>query len=282
MRLKAPSVLTNAAVCDKMINKVRLYSSVTVQNLNDRCNMEGKSGEKTISLGELFASVKANLALVIALTVIVGAIGAVYAFMFKKTTYTARATLQVYVNPEETNIPETTAYSFGTYLAEDYMKVLKYPEYIKNAADKGVKINAGGLKFSHEEKSVLLEVSYTVKSKQNIRKKVADDLNGYLEYTKEAIDEGENSNYANRLKIESVATENDVTASRGALTTVLIALVAGFALSIIVVIIKYFADDKFRSKEDVEAVTGATVLTVIGLSYGDKKKDRAEGETKNV
>lgn len=246
--------------------------------------MEEKTTEKTISLGELFASIKAHLALVIILTLSVSAIGAVYAFAFKKTTYTARATLQVYVNPEETSISETTAYSFGTYLAEDYMKVLKYPEYIKNAADKGVKINANGLKFSHEEKSVLLEVSYTVKSKQNIRKKVADDLNDYLVYTKTAIDEGENSNYANRLKIESVATEKDVTASRGAITTVLIAFFAGLALSVVAVIIKYFADDKFRSKDEVEAITGATVLSVIGFSYGEKKKEKngADGGAKNV
>ena len=247
--------------------------------------MDEKNTAKTISLGEIFASLKAHLIFIIVFTLAISVIGAIYALAFKKTTYTASATLQVYVQPTEDNkISETAAYSFGTYLADDYMKVLKYPEYIKNAAEKGVKINASGLKFDHPEKSVLLEVAYTVKSKQDVREKTAKDLNKYLEYTKEAIDAGENSNYAGRLRIESYATADTVSASRGAGTTIIIAFILGLVISVAIIVIKYFVDDTFKSKEDVESVTGATVLTVIGLigDDGRKSKQGAKGGAENV
>lgn len=247
--------------------------------------MDEKNTAKTISLGEIFASLKAHLIFIIVFTLAISVIGAIYALAFKKTTYTASATLQVYVQPTEDNkISEATAYSFGSYLVDDYMKVLKYPEYIKNAAEKGVKINASGLKFDHPEKSVLLEVAYTVKSKKDVREKTANDLNKYLEYTKEAIDAGENSNYAGRLRIESKATADTVSASRGAGTTIIIAFILGLVLSVAIIVIKYFVDDTFKSKEDVESVTGATVLTVIGLlgDDGRKSKQGAKGGAENV
>ena len=247
--------------------------------------MDEKNTAKTISLGEIFASLKAHLIFIIVFTLAISVIGAIYALAFKKTTYTASATLQVYVQPTEDNkISETAAYSFGTYLADDYMKVLKYPEYIKNAAEKGVKINASGLKFDHPEKSVLLEVAYTVKSKQDVREKTANDLNKYLEYTKEAIDAGENSNYAGRLRIESRATADTVSASRGAGTTIIIAFFLGLVISVAIIVIKYFVDDTFKSKEDVESATGATVLTVISLlgDDGRKSKQGAKGGAENV
>ena len=247
--------------------------------------MDEKNTAKTVSLGEIFASLKAHLIFIIVFTLAISVIGAIYAFAFKKTTYTASATLQVYVQPTEDNkISETTAYSFGTYLADDYMKVLKYPEYIKKAAEKGVKINASGLKFDHPEKSVLLEVSYTVKSKKDVREKTANELNNYLKYTKEAIDAGENSNYAGRLRIESYASPDTVSASRGAGTTIIIAFILGLVISVAIIVIKYLVDDTFKSKEDVESVTGATVLTVIGLigDDGRKSKQGAKGGAENV
>ena len=241
--------------------------------------MEENGTTKSITAGEFFANLKAHIVFILATTLCITVIGAIYAFAFKKTSYTAGATLQVYVNADESNIAETTAYSFGTYLAEDYMKVLKYPAYIQNAAEKGVKINADGLKFSHEEKSILLEVTYTVKSKQDIRAKVADDLNKYLEYTKEAIDNGEKTAYSDRLNIESEASADTVVAKRGALKTVVIAFLAGLLLSVAIITIKFFADDKFKSKAEVEDITGATVLATVTFSDDAKKeaKQKARG-----
>ena len=251
--------------------------------------MDEKNTAKTVSLGEIFASLKAHLIFIIVFTLAISVIGAIYALAFKKTTYTANATLQVYVEPiiapdGKPILAETSAYSFGSYLADDYMKVLKYPEYIKNAAEKGVKINKKGLKFDHPEKSVLLEVAYTVKSKQDVSEKTASDLNKYLEYTKEAIDAGENSNYAGRLRIESRATADTVSASRGAGTTIIIAFFLGLIISVAIIVIKYFVDDTFKSKEDVESATGATVLTVISLlgDDGRKSKQGAKGGAENV
>ena len=245
--------------------------------------MDEKNTAKTVSLGEIFASLKAHFVFIIAFTLALSVIGAVYALAFKKTTYTASATLQVYVAPTG-NISETTAYSFGTYLAEGYMKVLKYPEYVKKAADNDIKINPNALKFTHPDKSVILEVTYSIKSKQNVKEKTANDLTEYLKFAIEEINKSENSYYANRLRIESEATADTVSANRGTGTTIMIFFLLGLVASVAIIVIKYFVDDTFKSKEEVEEITGATVLTVVALLEGDGRKSKcgAKGGTENV
>lgn len=234
--------------------------------------MENNKIVRTITFKEIIASLKAHMFFIILFTLVISVIGLVYAHVFMKTTYTAKATLQVYIEPDSgNNITETNAYSFGTYLAEDYMKLLTFPEYIENAAQKGVNINPKALKFDHLDKSVLIEITYSLKSKEDASEKVSDDLNKYLEYTKDAIDKGQNSNYANRLRIESRATASTVSVSGGANSASLMAFMLGLVLSILIIIIKFFVDDSFNSNEDVEAATGTAVLSVIGF-WGDEKK----------
>ncbi len=244
---------------------------------------ERMENEKSISLSEIWLVARANLLWVLLIVFVSTALGALYAYFVKETTYVATIDVVVQslndtnIDKDENKFTLTTAYQFSALLAPDYEKVMKSHEIINKVnEDKPqnlYKMSSGALNFKYTEESPYFSISYTYAvhggNSSTIKIAVADTLNNYVKECQDILHENENGNYlylADNLVVTSSANQTNVTVNSGRFTTIFLAGIIGVVLAFGLVLLIYFIDDRISTREDAERISGLTVLTLIDIS----------------
>ena len=243
---------------------------------------ERKENEKSISLSEIWLVARANIVWVLLIVLLCVGVGTAYAYLVKKTTYTA--TIDVVVqslndtnDKEDSKFTLTTAYQFSALLAPDYEKVLKSHEIINKVNEDRetghYKVSAGALSFKFTEESPYFSIKYTFSQHggdaTQIRIAVADTLNNYVKECQEILHENESGNYlylADNLVVTSSANQSNVSVSSGKLTTIMLAGLIGVVLAFILVLLIYFIDDRISTRDDAERISGVAVLAFVDIT----------------
>ena len=245
---------------------------------------ERNQTEKVLSFSEIWLVARANLIWLILIVLFCVGLGAGYAYLFKKTTYTASIDVGVLalndVNKDDSNkFTITTAYQYSAMLAPEYEKVMKSHEIINNInedKEEGVlNVSAGALNFTYTDGSPYFKISYSYSKlggdANEIKTMVADTLNNYVNECIDILNENDGKKYlflANNLIIisspnKSLVSDNNASSKFSAIA---ISGLIGLVLACLFVILIYFVDDRISTKDDAERLSGVSVLAFIDIS----------------
>lgn len=245
--------------------------------------------EKSLSFADVLGVLRSGIVWIIVITILCTLIGGVYAFAFKKTTYTSKLSAMIYVetykNPvtgEDEEVAEHTRYQYAALIAEEIGTFLLSPA-VMNACGENIK---GSLSVSPKEEQPIFTVSYSFSRKggdvKAIKEEIASSLNDYIDKAVQYLNVSEDvfKWYSGKIVVFSYAQAKDVAVSSNKIGVVLIALVIGLALSVVFVLIKNAFDDTLKTKEQIEAITGNQIIALIDISENQnvEKKPISTGE----
>ena len=252
--------------------------------------MENFEKEKSLSLADVLEILRSGIVWIIVITILCTAIGGVYAFLVKKTTYTASLKAFVYTatykdsQDKEVEISEMTSFQYGALLAPECPSVFLSNE-VMTAVVKEIGEIPGTIDFNIVENSAMFTVTYTYSqyggNVSEIKKEVAETLKAYMRESKKVID-ADNEKYryfSDKITISSEPTAESVTVATGKLKVILLAMLLGLVLSIIVVLVKHLLDDSVNSREQIELITGNQVIAVIDISHNSQEMQGANAST---
>ncbi len=229
-------------------------------------NVQSKNG---ISF---FKLVKANLLLMILITVLVGLLGSLFGILFVKPMYKAsrsvilRTELQSSTDEAtETNNASLAFLVIGQleyhFTSASYIEIAneKYLESNPNAKDE---VAPGSIGIDYKEESLIFTISYSDLSEDVAIKK----LKAVYEASKEYFEV-----YSKSYAIKLIPTDNAGTDdSRFAISEdyditkyILLSVLAGVVIAIVVVLIKNSLDNTVHDKGELEELTGSDVLAYI-------------------
>lgn len=268
---------------------------------NQEENVNVQEEQSGISLREIFFLFRKNLLLIIIVTFICTACGFGYARFIRKPTYTANATFVVQPDTIATDVSsEYQSYQYGGYLVDSVVSFVVSDPVMEKVAENlliedgeaepsETKILALADKIkkntsvSSGQSSLIVTVSYNLTSEfdtddensdraakicnmiVSASKEIADqkklDEEGHVLKDDNGKDMYRFYIYAN--KIESFSRAKDSKKSTKTLTITAIGCIIGIVLSCGFALIRYLVDDTYSSKDELERVTGAPVLTYI-------------------
>ena len=245
--------------------------------------------EKSLSFTDILGALRGGLIWIIVITLLCTLIGGVYAFLFKKTTYTAKLNAMIYVetykNPttdEEESVLEHTRFQYAALLTEKCSAIIM-SNSVLNAC--GSQIN-GGMSVIPEEEQPFFTITYTYSQKGGdvlkTQEQVAETLNQFVE---DAIDYI-NANpeiypwHAGKIFIFSPAQAKDVSASTNKTGVIAISFIIGLVLSVVFVLVKNSFDDTIKTKEQIEAITGSQIIATIDITNSETTQKVATAEVK--
>ncbi len=237
--------------------------------------------EDGLSLNQILFLIKKNLLLIFIIVFVLGFAGAIYGFFIKDVTYSTKATGLVEAEPVN-NSSEATAYSYSINLTNTF-KVFVVSDPVIDIAYNNLKgkyptLTKGAIKSAVKFETSSASMIVTLTASTNDPKLSIDIANSMMHAAQEcanSIDEetGDPSFkiLSNKLKIVQEASE--VSASRGTLKIVLIAVAAGLILSFAIIFIQYLANDTYTSKSEFENTYGIEVLASIPERYSSGGKN---------
>ena len=244
---------------------------------------------KAISFKDIGTLIKSNLILVISIIIISGLLGCLYALFIQPVEFTATTLLEVRYKESdvegeftesEKGKSDSSIYSFARYLPKGYEVLFTSPSYVKSYNENELNVNNplyGSLYFNiDEDLDVLFTVSYTYSKRCSgqefidTKNLVAETLDKYIAEAIQKVNEDDASVYANRLAVVSKAADSTVSTDKGMLKIGIIATLIGVIIAFVVLIIKHLLDETVGEKEDVEELTGTTVIAFIPLVQLEK------------
>ena len=234
--------------------------------------------EKSLSFADILGVLRSRIIWIIAITVLCTVIGGVYAFAFKKPTYTAKLNAMIYVETyknqvteEDKEVDEHIRYQYASLIAEEIGTFLLSPTVL-NACGQDLK---GSLSVTPTEDQPVFTVTYTYQKKGGdsnlVKAEVAETLNKFMDKAVEFMGNSDDGTdrfkwYSGKIVVFSEAQPKDVSASTGKLGVILIAFAIGLVLSVIFVLVKNAFDDTITTKEQIEAITGNQIIATIDIS----------------
>ena len=258
--------------------------------------------EKSLTLLEFFSVVKRNLIWVIIIVIAFLCMGGAYAYLVKKTTYTATVGVYVRVDEiyenEDQDVAEYTKYQYSALLAPEFEKPIKSNEMQRKISEMCIKndidvVYVGGLAFNYTEESAFFTISYSVSqhggNPEEIKKNLVNSLNMAVEESINVLDSEVDSDgkktygfLADKLVVYSKAEVQDVGVSTGRTTTIILAGLMGIIFACMLVVIVYFVDDRITTIEQAERISQQVVLSVVDLSPNFRTNNTNNDEEKTV
>lgn len=257
--------------------------------------------EKSLTLSEFFSVFKRNLIWVIVIVVAFLGIGGTYAYLLKKTTYTATINISVRAydsNDESTSgeFAEHLKYQYSALIAPEFEKVLKTYEMqrkvnakVKEFNDTATEeekidyINLNALSFIYTDESAFFNIAYSTKNlggdANAIKDRLVRSVNFYIDESIVILngkDSNGKNNYgflADKLYVDSHAYPDNVGVSTGRTSTIILSGLIGIIFACLFVIVIYFVDDRITTVEQVERISQQVVLSVIDISPNFKSNN---------
>ena len=266
-----------------------------------------KQNEKTITLGDIFRVLWKNVILLCVVTVLITIVGVIYTYAIAKPTYSSSASINVAVPTTNTDVDYSKSIQ-ATTTVTDSIKENAILEPVVEAYNKEILDEDGNGTFIIPG----TDTTISVKGKKSITyKQLADmvsvkhtantfkititvsnkdkDLTQYFaasiqeEVIKEAVKEKEDGTKgvfffaADSVSVSSKAKLGEYTSPNKKLYLI-VSFLGGLVLACIIIFIKEFMSNKFKTKEEIEILCNEKV---IGL-FPDRKEVAKRYSTKEV
>ncbi len=218
-----------------------------------------------------FKLVKANLLLIILTTLLVSLLGALLGVLYIKPEYKVsrsailRTELESSSLEAETNNASLAFLVIGQleyyFTAADYIDLANHKYEEKNGKSED-KIIASNIDVEYKEDSLIFTISYKDSNKAIATKKLKAVFEASVDYF---------SDHATPYNIKLIPTDNAETDSsrfavsenHGITECVVIGLLAGIIIAFAVVLIKTSLDNTVHDKDELEEITGVSMLACI-------------------
>ncbi len=226
----------------------------------------------------LFKILTKNLLLIILISVLCALLGLGYSILRVKPVYTASRS--VIIRTTLSSDTSASALPNQAALSKIYLgtisNIIKGDEIIKTAngllEDEEQMISAGDVGMSYDPNSLIFRLTYTDYSKEWASAKlnafvsaVASKIGGFIQ--------------AENVYIIDTQKECDIFETNFYSRYTLIGLCAGVVISVLIVLLIYALDNTVKSKEEMEELTGASVVAFIEKDV-DKPNKKAKAEIK--
>ena len=235
---------------------------------------EAQEGESTIRLGELFAALWKNIVLLVVITAVILAAGLIYTFAIAEEEYASTATFSVVVSDDSKNDQPTNEFDLtnsqkliGTVVGliqgdKIYSMVVEEHPVVGTVDDLKDRVTV-----SSSDDSFIITVTAQHTNSQLSMYMANYVVDALIEYTNTSTD-----NLALVLRNAVTRISDAQLGSYAAPNKTLyaaVSLLGGLVIGCVVVFIKEFASNKFRTRKEVEDLLGDRV---IGAFVDDKSK----------
>ena len=206
-----------------------------------------------------------NFWLIVAITILVGVIGAGVGVLRSKTTYKAEQNVLLSVS-----IADGAEAKYDVSLAKLYLptltevmkssKVEKRANEIYSAEGYPGYLSVGSVVINYNDDELIFSMAYSDLSKTVCEAK----LKAFIKASTEELEEN-GSKYFSAQEFLLTPTKSDfiITPSNNFTTYVVLGLAAGVVLSALIVFLIYFLDNKIKTSKELEDIVGVNVLAYI-------------------
>ncbi|MBE7086878.1 MAG: hypothetical protein E7369_01080 [Clostridiales bacterium] len=203
--------------------------------------------------------------LILAVTIICGAIGITLGFLRSTPTYTASRKILLNVDFDtKGSTSEATAVVNNNTLAKRTLPTIA--DIIKtravvdraNSYGHGGEINSKQISVTYSEKSLIFTISYTDLTEAE----AVVDLEDVVKAANEVIKEKEPTVFTS---LEFVETQNvaTVTKNTNIATYIILGFVGGLVLGVVLALLIFILDNKVKDGYELEEITGSSVIAII-------------------
>lgn len=233
--------------------------------------------EIEIDVRSLFATILNRLFVIILIGILVGGVAFVYTKFFISPQYVA--TTKVYIlskqDPNQKTLT-TSDIAFASYLAKDYETLLTTRPVLQevkkelnldmstDALEKMITVNV-------ETDTRIMEISVT-NTDPKLAKKIADKVREVANERLKVIMDG-----LEPVRSVDEAELPTTPASPNVKRNTMMGFIAGFGISLLVVIILFILDDTIKTPDDIEKRLGVSVLAAIPLKSEESSRRSSYG-----
>ena len=203
-----------------------------------------------------------RLKLIILVTLSFALLGLAYGLLFVKTEYTVTTSLILKLEADDVTAGENRNNASLTQLYFPPIKqVIFSPEVINKTNEtlpKDKQVNASSLGMVYGEKSMIFTMSYTDYDVSVAKEKLAT----IIETSKEFVSK-KNIILAESAEIVELQDGYDESSHSGLATTIVIVGAIGLVVGVGLAFLIYFLDNTAKDKEEIEELTGTTVIANI-------------------
>lgn len=258
-------------------------------------NVQVYEESQSLTLKDLFFILRRNLILIACVTIFITALGCVYGFFFKSYTYSADATIMVKADSQSASAEKyndtTLALKMVETIKEFLVDDIVITKTAEKLADSENEVNAiknmlkGGISIDSTEESLIVRINFksSVKKLHENEEEifVVKAINTLIETAQEVsntplfdadgnikVDDKGNVEYkyefvAGNIQDLSLPSNTQYDASRGAAIVVIICFIIGAVIGYLIALFRHMLDDTFKTKEDLENITGYPILACI-------------------
>lgn len=205
--------------------------------------------------------------LIFTIALVITVLGSVYGYMKIKPTYRAETNTIFFViltgeGDYEDGYNDNVAKSFTPNVASAIKSNVTANRatdiYLAENTDSKEKISAGAISVSYNEEDLIFKISYTDKSEALAIKK----LDCVIKAAKEVIAE-DKTIVAKEKGLTATQNRFDVIESSSLTSFVIICIFLGVILGVLVAFLISVLDNKVKDVEDIESITGVSLLTYL-------------------
>jgi capsular polysaccharide biosynthesis protein len=202
-----------------------------------------------------------RLKLIILVTLSFALLGLAYGLLFVKTEYTVTTSLILKLEANDITAGENRNNASLTLLYFRPIKELVDPKVINKANEslpKDKQVNAGSFEMNYGEKSMIFTMSYTDYDVNVAKEKLAKIIETYKEFVSNKI-----MIQAENAEIVELQDGYDESSHSGLASTIVIVGAIGLVVGVGLAFLIYFLDNTAKDKEEIEELTGTTVIANI-------------------
>ena len=233
--------------------------------------------EEGMTLQELFKIVWINRILIILITLWVGVLGVVYTYVIVTPTYTAKTSLIVQVDSDNSGTSEQSAISIAQNLMATYKEFV-----ISNLVLESVIEDVEGLPEEQTLSGLQNSISITSQSSvliiyisvENESPELAAEIANTLVENSIAIANDDEIGYVllqDKLKVLDPADVETIPSSPNKMLNIVISVLLGGIISLAFVFIKELFNNKFQSASEMEKHLGIKVIAAVPGTIKERK-----------
>ncbi|MDY6367139.1 MAG: hypothetical protein SPL13_01280 [Clostridia bacterium] len=225
--------------------------------MSENLNANVAEQESTYKSFPFFRILYRNLLLIICIIIASGLLGTFYGIYTQKPVYTAECDVIFTVR---------TSYSTNnnTSVAKMYMKTISEAITTPNvesvarsqSGDRG--ISRGAVSVTYTNDSMIMYVKYTDATEALAKSR----LKAYITAAADELRENKPINVTD-LSLKEIQNDYSVEVTSNRNTFILVGFVAGVVLGVAVAVLRYLLDNKVKDKNEIEEITGVSLLSYI-------------------
>ncbi|KNH20160.1 capsular biosynthesis protein [Priestia megaterium] len=225
--------------------------------------------KETISLKELFQTLKKRLLLIIIITAIFPAISGIISYFFLTPIYQSSTQILVNQSKNEKQIYSPIEVQTNLQLINTYNVIIKSPAILDKVIQKeNLEMSSGGLNklisVSSEQDSQVVNITVQHENPQKA-KNIANAIATTFQSEIKSIMNVDNVSILTKAELGSLIKPNPI-------SNMIIALIVGLIVGVGVAFLIEYLDNTLKKEQDIEDELALPVLGAITIINGDIKK----------